>query len=107
MIKRFKCKIGEVTWNANSDNYVYSSYGIGFYVRSQFSLNGINIFGIENSLSLHTDNRRKDFLVVWSMSGLDGAAITAEAKYYANITKSRKKICLSLHHNAVFCILMV
>ena len=36
------------------------------------------------------------------MSGLDGAAITAEAKYYANITKSRKEICLNLHYNAVF-----
>ena len=33
--------------------------------------------------------------------GLDDTAITAEAKYFANITKSRKKNCSRLHYNGI------
>ena len=33
------------------------------------------------------------------MDELDDAAIIVEAKYSVNITKSRNKICLSLHYN--------
>ena len=32
-----------------------------------------------------------------STDGIDNAAITTEAKYSVNNTKSKKKICLSLH----------
>ena len=32
--------------------------------------------------------------------GLDDTGITVDAKYSVNITKSRNKICLSLHYNA-------
>ena len=31
--------------------------------------------------------------------GLDDTAITAEVKYSTNITRSRKKLCLSLYYN--------
>ena len=35
----------------------------------------------------------------WITNRLDDARITAEAKYSVNITKSKTKICLSLHYN--------
>ena len=41
--------------------------------------------------------------------GLDDTTILTEAKYSINNTKSRKKICLSLHYHAgnSFCMIMV
>ena len=32
-------------------------------------------------------------------NGLDDTTITAEAKYYVNINKPRKKTCLNLYYN--------
>ena len=50
----------------------------------------------------HTDNRKKNILVLSESltDGLDDTTTTAETKYSANITKSRKKICLSLPYSA-------
>ena len=90
---------------ANNDD-ADSGCRIGFYARSQFSLNaewGKNAisFGIDNSLSLHTDNRKKDVSVLAKgpTNRLDDTTITAEAKYYVNMTKPRNNRYLSLHHN--------
>ena len=43
------------------------------------------------------------------MDGLDDSTKTADTKYSGNSTKSRNKICLSLHYNAAnsFYALMV
>ena len=51
---------------------------------------------MENSLSVHTDNRERDMLVLGEgpRHGLDDTIITAEAKYFVNIP--RKKICFNL-----------
>ena len=40
--------------------------------------------------------------------GLDDTSTTAEAKYFVNISKSRKTICLNLNCNisSKFCVLM-
>ena len=59
-------------------------------------------FGVDNSLSVHTDNINKDVLVLdeRSTDGLDDTAGKAEAKYSFNVTKSRKKIYLSFHYIA-------
>ena len=59
----------KLTKNANPDKYGYSGYDIGFDTVSNFSINGeqgknVGIFGAENSLSLHADNRKKDILVL-------------------------------------------
>ena len=61
------------------------------------------IFGAGNSLSVHTDNTKKYIAVIFEgpAYGLDDTTTMAETKYPINITKSRKKICLSLHCNAV------
>lgn len=57
--------------------------------------------GVGNSLSVQTDNKEKKVLVFaeGSTAGLDDTTITVEATCYVNITKSRNKICLSLHCN--------
>ena len=74
------------------DKYSYSGYGIGFDSRSLFSYTGfgwgknIIIFGVGNSLSVHTDNKRKYILVLGEgiTQGLYDTMITAEAKYCLN-----------------------
>ena len=93
---RFKdnCYFGAVklTKKANPDKYWYSGYSIRFGTRSNFLTNGEwgknIIFGVDNSPSVHTDNREKDILVLGkrSTSRLHGATITAEAKYSVIIT---------------------
>ena len=86
-----------LTKNANHDKYGYDDYDIGFDVHSNFSVNaelGRNVitFGVDNSL-VHTVNRKKIFFsFLWRTNGLEDTTTTAEAKYFINITKSRKKI---------------
>ena len=60
------------------------------------------IFSEHNSLSAHTNNRKKDIVVLGKRptDGLDDTRVTAEVKYSVNITNPRKKISLSLHYNA-------
>ena len=47
--------------------------------------------------------KKKDILVLGDelADGLNDTLITAEAKYFINITKFRKKICFSRHHSLV------
>ena len=61
------CLFRAVKLNKNADHnkYGYSGYSVGFDVRSQFSLpsgrwgkNAVTCV-VDNSLSLHTDNRKK------------------------------------------------
>ena len=99
-----------LTENADHDEYGYSDYGIGFYPQSNFSINvewskKIFVSGVCDSLSVHTDKRKKDILLIdeGKIDGLDNTAITAEARYFVNITMSRKKL---LAYNATdFCML--
>ena len=103
------CPFGVVklTKNADPNKYGYSGYGTGFDALSQFSLSkgewskDVVTFRYNNGSFVHADNRKKDTLVLGESStyGLDNATIKAEAKYSVNITKSKKKICLSLHYN--------
>ena len=64
------CLLGAVKLNkaADFDKYGFSGYSIGFDTHLNFSVydkldKNIIIFGVENSLSVHTDNRRKENLV--------------------------------------------
>ena len=75
-----------LTKNADADKYGYS--GIVFDAHLQISsLIGEwrenVIFVVDNSLSRHTDNRKKDFQVLGegSVDGLDDTTQMAEAKY--------------------------
>ena len=103
------CLIGTVklTDNAESDEYGHSFFGIGFDAYSQvLSPSGewgkiVVISGVGNSLSLHTDYRKEDILVLdeGPVNGLDDTSVTTETRYFINITKSRDKF--SLHFNSV------
>ena len=56
---------------------------------------------VDNSCSVHVDNRKKDILVLGedATSGSDDTAITVQAKYSINVNKLEKKIFWSLHYN--------
>ena len=66
------CLFGAVnlTKNADIDNHKYSGYGIEFDRLGSFSYPGIGsgknviIFGVDMSLSVHVDNKRKDILIL-------------------------------------------
>ena len=62
--------LGPVKLNKAADfhKYGFNGYSIGFDTHLNFSVydklgKNIIIFGVENSLSVHTDNRRKENLV--------------------------------------------
>ena len=85
------CLFGAVksTKNADPDKYSYSGHGIGFDSRLLFSVTNFDwsknvvIFGVDNSSSVHIDNKKKDVLVLLKgpTQGLDETTITAEAEY--------------------------
>ena len=59
-----------MTEYADPDKYVYSGYGIGVDLRSEFSLTdgsvgkNVIIFGVDMSSSVHIDNEGKDILIL-------------------------------------------
>ena len=58
------------------------------------------IFGVDIRLSSHTDNKKKDILILGKgpTQGLEHT-LTAERSYSINFTKNNNKFCLSLHYN--------
>ena len=92
-------------------------YDIGFNVRLQFSLpdgsqgKNVIIFRVDNSSSVHVDNKKKNTLVFseGSTQGLDDATLTTEDEYSISSTESRKIFEPILHIMlaAVSCLLMV
>ena len=50
---------------------------------------------------MHIDNKKKVILVPGEgpTQGLNNTAITAEAKYSINFSRSKRKFCLSLHYD--------
>ena len=93
-----------LTKNVKINKYGYSGYGIGFDRRSRYSFPGegfgqnVLIFGVYMRFSTHTDNKKKDILVLGKgpTQGLENT-LTAEKMYSINFTEKNKKFCLSLH----------
>ena len=93
--------------HADTDQYKYSGYGIGFDRKGEFTFGnafGRNyiIFGVDMSSSVHVDNKKKDILILGKgpTQGLNGTTLTAEKLYSISCTENNKKLCLS-------CIIMV
>ena len=92
----------KLTINGDTNKYPYSWFGIGVDSRLLFLFPDSNwgkkviIFGVVNSSLVHTDNKKKDAGLT---QGLDSTTISAEAKYYINSLRSRRKFCLSLHYS--------
>ena len=59
---------------------------------------------------MHIGNKKKDIAVLSKgpPEKLSDTKTTAEAKYFTNFTRSRRKLCLNLHviGNFDFCLLM-
>ena len=97
--------------NADPD----SGYGIGFDLRSEFSLpdssmgKNVIIFGVDMSSSMHIDNKKIDISILGKgpTQGLDDTTLTAEAQYSINFSRLNRKFCLSLHSNGSSSLLFV
>ena len=91
-----------VAKNADPDKYVWTGYGIGFYLRSELLLpdGGVGkiaiIFGADMSSSVPIDNKGKDILIL--DEELDYTTLTAAAKYLISFTQVWKRLVLSQHY---------
>ena len=68
---------------------------------SDFGKN-VTILGENNSSSAHTDNTKKDILILGKgpTDGVDDTTLNAEASDYSvNFSEQQKKFCSSLHYN--------
>ena len=100
----------KLTKTADSDKYGYSGSGNGFDSRSQFSLDGeldknVIIFCVDDSLSWHVNNIKKNAVVEGPTNGLDDKATTAETQS-KNLEKKFVWVYPKMEP-AVFCMLMV
>ena len=85
------CVFGSVklTKNADQNKHKYSGYGLGFNLRSKFSIPGgimgrrAIIFGVDMSSSVHIDNENKDVLIFGKgpTQELDNTTLTPEEEY--------------------------
>ena len=79
------CLFGSVklTKNPDIDKYKYSSYGIGFDRKGEFSFGADMIFGADMSSSINSTNKTKNILVLGEdfAQGLDNTTIYAEKLY--------------------------
>ena len=68
---------------------------------NDFARNVIS-FGVDNSLSSHSDNRKNNYLILSEgpTYGINGSFGTPEKKFSINFTKGNTKFCLSLHYKA-------
>ena len=115
-LTRENCLFGAVTLTKNADieKYKYSRYGIRFDRHGSFSFPGTGlgrnaiIFGVDMSLSVKIDNRKKDILILGKgpTQGLEHT-LSAEKMYSMNFTEHSKKFCLSLHYNGAKSYLFV
>ena len=83
-----------------------SGYGITFDSAGLWRFDNdfaqdIIIFGVHNSSSSHSDNRKSNFLILdeGPSYGINGSLGSPEWNFSINFTKANTKICLSLHYN--------
>ena len=85
---------------------MYSGYGIAFDGAGSWSFGNDDVrnavfFGIDNSLSSHTDNHKNNFLETGEglTYGIKGSFGAPYKKFSINFSKAKTKFCLSLYHN--------
>ena len=86
--------------------YVYSGYGIPFdsggswCFDNDFARNVI-IFGVDNSSSSHSDNRKNNFLILGEVPtyGINGSLMHQKKKLILTSVTTTQKFCLSLHYS--------
>ena len=84
---------------------MYSGHGIVFDEKGQWnfgndSARNVVMFGVDNSSSSHTDNRKNDILVFseGDTFGINGS-FGAPEKKLINLNKAKTKFCLSLQYD--------
>ena len=93
--------------NSDKEKYVYSGYGKTFDSAGLWSFDNdfarnVIIFGVNNSSSSHSDNRKNNFLILneGETYGINGKFGSPEKNFSINVTKANTKFYLSLHYNA-------
>ena len=90
---------------------VCSDYGIAFDWKDEWNFGNdfarnVIIFGVDNSSSYHTDNRKKNLLILgeWNTFGLNGSFDAPEKNFSINFWKEKKNFCLVLDygHNSIY-----
>ena len=97
----------KLTKNVVPDKYKCSCYGIGFYLRSEFSLpdgsmgKNVIVFLVDMTSFVHIDKQQKNnsIVVKSSTQGLDYTTLTADTQYLINFSRSNVKLSLSVHYN--------
>ena len=84
--------------NSDKEKHVYSGYGITFYGVGSRSFDNdtarnVIIFGVDISLSYHSNNRRNNFLVLEEgpTSEINGSFGSPEKKFTINFSKANTK----------------
>ena len=58
------------------------------------------MFGVDNSSSSHTDNRKNNLVLGEGLNeNINGSICAAEKKFSINFSKAKTNFCLSLHCN--------
>ena len=92
--------------NSDKEKYVYSGYEISLDRADSWSFDNdfarnVAIFGVDNSSSSHSDNRKNNFLVLGEgpTYGINGGFGSREKMFSIDFSKTNTKFCLSLHYN--------
>ena len=98
--------VTNIVKNSDKSKYVNSGYGIAFDGKENWNFGNdfagnVIIFGVDNSSSSHTDNRKNNFLVLREGATFDinGKFGASEKRFSINFSKAKAKFCLSLHYN--------
>ena len=93
--------------NSDKEKFVYGGYGIAFDGKGDWSFGNETarnavIFGVDNSSLSHTDNLKKDILILGEgpIFGIKGSFGASEKNIDINFNKAKAEFCLSLHCNA-------
>ena len=89
--------------NADKSKFTYNGRRIAFDGEGSWSFgNDFDvIFGADNSSSSHTDNKKKNFLVLGNgpIQGINDITGSTGKKISINFSKANTKFCSSLHYN--------
>ena len=91
--------------NIDKETYLHSGYGMTFDSADSRRINNdtarnVKIFGVDNSSSSHSDNRKNNFLVLGEgpAFGINGSFDSPEKKVDISFSNANKKFCLILHY---------
>ena len=92
--------------NSDEEKWVYNGYGIAFDCAglwnfdNEFAKNVV-IFGVDNSSSSHTDNRKNNFFVLGKgpTYSINGSFSHQKKKFSIFFSKANTNFCLHLHYN--------